>query len=78
MSSVAYMHPLVTLPTFITEPGKYLTREGVLIVINDVSDIRVSRFTCHGTYPDGCPDTWHRSGRLYANNKSMNDIVVKL
>ena len=78
MRSVAYMCPLIPLPTFITGLGKYLTREGELIVIDAVSDLNCSKFTCHGTYPDGCPDTWHRSGRLFANKKSMNDIVVKL
>lgn len=70
------MAPLMPLPNIITESGKYLTRCGDLVVVNTIG--HVAKFSCAGSYPDGVKELWHRSGRLYANIKSVNDIVEKI
>lgn len=71
-----YMWPLMPLPRIITEPGKYLTRSGDLVVVYSIGS--VLEFTCNGSYPDGIREYWHVSGRLYANVKTSNDIVEKI
>lgn len=71
-----YMSPLMSLPIIIAGPGKYLTRCGDLVVVESFG--RVANFSCVGSYPDGVKESWHRSGRLFANVISDNDIVTKV
>lgn len=71
-----YMSPLMSLPKIITEPGKYLTRCGDLVVVNTIG--HVAKFSCAGSYSNGVKESWHRSGRLFANVISDNDIVTKV
>lgn len=66
----------MSLPKIVTESGKYLTRYGDLIVVDAIGHI--AKFSCVGSYPDGVKESWHRSGRLYANVKCANDIIQKV
>ena len=67
---------LVTLPAVIDAPGEYLTRAGEHVVLTETTTKH--RFGCHGTYPCGTPDHWHKSGRLYFGIECSNDIVSKV
>lgn len=71
--SSAYFAPLVLEPIIITTPGKYRTRSGAVITVDSVS--KGHDFECRGTYPNGIPEGWHRSGRLYAGVASANDVI---
>jgi hypothetical protein len=71
----AYFAPLVILPTLIDGPGAYLTRCGEVVEIHLASNQH--RFACHGVYPNGVADSWHRSGRLFAGRETTNDIVTR-
>lgn len=68
-----YFLPLVSLPTLITGPGSYLTRNGATVIVEAVSarhDLR-----CFGHYENGVKDGWHKSGRILATSETANDIV---
>jgi hypothetical protein len=68
----AYLAPLVTKPTIIVAPGKYITRGGEIVEITSIS---MGHFRCSGTYPNGIQDGWCKSGRIYAGMESQNDII---
>lgn len=79
--SSAYFAPLVPLPVLITEPGYYETRRGEKVLVIKVS--AKHDFKCVGYYlnPQGrkeIKERWHKSGRLFANQLSKNDIVKRL
>lgn len=74
--SSADFRPLVTLPLVIDSPGEYLTRCGEIVLIDLVSTKH--NFGCVGVYASGLLDRWHKSGRLYFDARSDNDIVQKL
>lgn len=68
---------LVLLPTIIDGPGLYRTRGGETVRIIESSTRHA--FACNGHYVcDGVYDKWHKSGRLYFEILSDNDIVQKL
>lgn len=70
----AYFAPLVLLPTIITKPGKYLTRNGETVVVWEISTKH--DLGCIGHYyQNGLPESWHKSGRIYATSETANDIV---
>jgi hypothetical protein len=71
--SSAYFAPLVTAPIVITDPGQYVTRGGEVVMVNKVS--QKNDFGCRGQYQNGVRERWHRSGRIFAGQESMNDIV---
>lgn len=71
--SSAYFVPFLGMPELITGPGKYVTRCGDIVSIQKVS--AKQNFGCHGHYPHGIAESWHKSGRLYANRECDNDIV---
>lgn len=74
--SSAYFAPLVTKPVVITGAGRYRTRCGEVVVVNDApAGIRHHAFDCFGRYATGEREQWHRSGRLYASRECSNDIV---
>lgn len=66
---------LVTKPVIIDAPGSYLTREGLVVQVDIVSDNHDTG--CHGTYPNGVKEHWHMSGRIFTGQESINDIVSK-
>lgn len=72
----SYFTAFITLPTIITEPGRYLTRSGEKVNIFQANTKHV--FGCIGKYPEGIEDRWHKSGRLYAHTLSPNDIISKV
>jgi hypothetical protein len=72
MSSASYAS-LVTRPDVITEPGNYITRRGETVSITVAS--AKQDHGCVGHYPEGTPDRWHKSGRLYFHIQCENDIV---
>lgn len=64
-----------TLPTVITGPGNYRTRSGEVVIITRLRQARRHGFNCIGRYPSGVIDAWPKTGRLYFNITSDNDIV---
>ncbi|NCA91229.1 MAG: hypothetical protein EOM92_20720 [Gammaproteobacteria bacterium] len=52
-------------------PGQYRTRAGELVVVES----RRGRWA-DGRYSDGTRESWHRSGRIFPNLASSNDIVA--
>lgn len=71
--SSAYFAQLVLKPAIITRPGRYRTRDGEIVEIATTSGRH--DFGCRGRYASGVPDSWHRSGRLYATSECLNDLV---
>lgn len=71
-----YLWPLVTLPAVITEPGAYITRSGERVTV--VCASQRHSFDCNGFYGSAIAESWHRSGRLYSNVESSNDIVRRV
>ncbi len=69
----AYWASFVTRPVVITSPGLYQTRSGEIVTVEEVSGRH--DFGCRGRYAQGIREGWHKSGRLYANVESGNDIV---
>jgi hypothetical protein len=70
----AYFAPLVLLPTIITKPGKYRTRNGETVTIESVSSQH--DYNCVGAYDrHGIREGWHKSGRIMATSKTLNDII---
>lgn len=69
----AYFASFVNLPVIIREPGKYVTRNGQTVIIEEVSSRH--DFGCRGSYDGIIPEQWHKSGRLYKGVLSNNDIV---
>lgn len=72
----SYFAAFITLPTIITDPGKYRTRSGEIVTVDEVS--AKHNFSCRGSYPEGTEEHWHKTGRLYAHTLSPNDIIVKV
>lgn len=68
-----YIIPLITKTTIITRAGDYVTRCGE--TVNIVSATALQGFNCIGYYADGTLESYHKSGRLFANIESQNDIV---
>jgi len=80
--SSAYYAPLVTMPTVIDGPGRYVTRCGETVVIDKTPEagpwvLRPHAHDCHGNYSTGQRDHWHRTGRIFAGQLCNNDIVAK-
>lgn len=74
--NTGYFAPLVNLPIIVDAPGDYLTRGGEQVYVHSVSIKH--EFACDGCYSRGAiMERWHRSGRLYADMPSQNDIVSK-
>lgn len=73
--SLAYMAPLVILPTVIDKAGRYVTRRGETVVVDSVSRRYRAEFGCDGRYDNGVSEAWHKSGRLLAGTETANDIV---
>ncbi len=71
--TTAYFAPLIALPTLISAPGSYVTRDGKVVSVSAVSDHH--DFGCIGTYHNGIRESWHRSGRILATSETANDIV---
>lgn len=68
---------LFELPTIITEPGEYLTREGAQVTITKTR-WSLGQFSCLGCYTGTkVTDMWHCSGRTHASRETVNDIVKK-
>lgn len=74
--TTAYFAPLVTLPVIVDEPGQYRTRCGEEVNITKVS--KRHDLGCCGLYAEGTEEHWHKSGRIFANVTSWNDIVEKI
>jgi hypothetical protein len=72
MNFTSYFSPL--LPTIITTPGCYKTRCGEVVTITSVGT-SLKSFDCLGSYGDGMPETWNKTGRLHYGVESQNDIV---
>lgn len=73
--NLAYMAPLVTLPTIIDKAGRYVTRRGETVMVDAVSARYRAEFGCSGRYENGVSEAWHKSGRLLAGTETLNDIV---
>ncbi len=73
MRSNGYIWPLVCRPIVITAAGDYLTRGGEVVSIQSLSSN--NDFGCIGTYSTKQRERWHRSGRIFANVETPNDIV---
>ena len=71
-----YYLPLLTLPTIVTGPGSYLTRNGATVTIESASTRNDLR--CYGAYSNGVREGWHKSGRILATSETANDIVGAL
>jgi len=71
--SSSYFVPLLFLPTVIAGPGQYRTRCGEIVSIR-ASSTRHDH-GCVGTYSDGVPEGWHKSGRILASRETINDII---
>ena len=71
-----YYLPLLTLPTIVTGPGTYLTRNGATVTIESASTRNDLR--CYGAYSNGVREGWHKSGRILATSETANDIVGAL
>lgn len=71
--SSAYFAPLVTKPVLIAAPGQYVTRCGEAVTIVKASSKH--DFGCVGSYENGTPERWHKSGRIFAGIETENDIV---
>lgn len=74
----AYFAPLVLLPIVVTEPGKYITRCGDTVLIEQTSGRH--DFGNRGFYDatgERITDSWHRSGRVNASRESNNDLVAR-
>lgn len=69
----AWMASLVTLPTVITAPGRYVTRSGEVVTVEVAMERHL--FGCAGTYSTGEREEWHKSGRLMFDRETPNDIV---
>lgn len=67
----------VVLPTIIDEPGRYLTRNGEIVVIAKIDRSYGASYAAHGSYPNKVEDRWDVSGRLYPSMLSNNDIIQK-
>lgn len=74
----AYFHQLVLKPAIIDGVGNYKTRCGETVAITMYTYKPQHDFDCHGKYANGIRESWHRSGRLYADIECDNDIVEKL
>lgn len=64
---------LAVLSTVITVPGNYITRNGEQVTITEATSRH--EFQCHGFYPNGVAERWHKSGRLLFGQEQQNDIV---
>ena len=71
--SMAYMSGFIGKPTIIVKPGEYKTRSGEIVVISKVTESFYLQ--CYGYYKNGVAESWHKSGRIFANVISENDIV---
>ena len=71
-----YFLPLLGLPTIISGPGRYLTRNGETVTIESASTRNDLR--CYGHYYNGVREGWHKSGRVLATSQTANDIVGAL
>lgn len=69
----SYFASLVALPTLIFKPGQYRTRVGEIVTVELVSSRH--DFSCCGHYAHGTPESWHKTGRLFATIETENDIV---
>lgn len=68
MALLGYPTPVVT------GPGRYLTRGGEAVTVEEVVGYGV--LAAHGKYSCGIPERWSRSGRVLAHYLSPNDIVA--
>ena len=66
---------LVNKPVIIDEPGDYRTREGLVVEVHHASTRHDAQ--CRGAYPDGVKERWHKSGRIFTGQESINDIISK-
>lgn len=66
---------LVNKPVIIDGPGNYRTREGLVVEVHLASTRHDAG--CHGTYPNGVKERWHKSGRIFTGQESINDIICK-
>lgn len=71
--SSANFAPFVSLPVVILEPGRYVTRCGEVVTVEQASTQH--KFACVGTYGNGVRERWHKTGRLYFDFESPNDIL---
>lgn len=72
----AYYAPLVLAPMVIVAPGEYVTRCGETVTVTAASARH--EHGCVGQYPNEVREAWHRSGRIFANMETQNDIVRAL
>lgn len=72
----AYFAPLVTAPVMIDAPGRYQTRCGETVSVEASSSKH--DFGCVGHYPNGIAEKWHKSGRIFSDRETRNDIIAKL
>jgi hypothetical protein len=70
-----YFSPL--LPTIITGVGKYKTRCGEIVTIEQFRD-ELPNLKYHGRYSTGQRDGWTKSGRCWPSRECDNDIVEKI
>jgi hypothetical protein len=75
LSPVTYFLDFLPLPVVIAAPGVYRTRGGEEVVVETCKGGLVG-FNAHGKYPDGTPEKWHETGRIYFGVESSNDIVA--
>jgi len=68
---IPYAAHFLSLPVVITEAGRYVTRSGDVVTVDDVSSCHWKR----GRYSTGGQETWHRSGRIFSGRETDNDIV---
>lgn len=68
---VPYAAFFLGLPPLITQPGRYVTRSGEVVQVDDTSNTHWKR----GAYPCGTAETWNRSGRIFSGRETPNDIV---
>jgi len=66
-----YFSPL--LPVIVDAPGLYMTREGLQVEVTTITPYRA-----RGIYPNGVCESWHKSGRIYCGQETINDIVSKI
>ena len=64
----------------IDEPGQYLTRGGETVTVSSRRQnaaLGIPGSWWDGSHPNGVPESWHRSGRIFSSMESPHDIVSK-
>lgn len=68
---------LFLLPVKVDGPGRYLTRGGETVVVDEVVEPGVLTARYGGRHPCGTRDVWYSCGRVLPSLESPHDILSK-